>query len=380
MKVALISYGFVEYCVQQANGLARECEVLLMLPRDEAAEHVPTLDPAVQYCPFDKPRLRQPLRQLKTVSAILRQLRRSQPDVVHLQQGHMWFNVALPLLRAYPLVVTIHDPRHHVGDRSSQRTPQWLMDFGFRRAGRVIVHGEALRRQVVELLGIDADRVHVIPHVAIGCDSATSANVDDGRTVLFFGRIWEYKGLRHLIEAEPRISQAVPGTKFIIAGEGEDFEPYRQAMADPSRFEVHNRYIGTCERDELFQRASVVVLPYIEATQSGLIPLAYSFAKPVVATRVGALADAVDDGITGRLVPPADPDALASAVVKLLKDAEQRRAMGVAGREKLEREWSPEAVAGQAMDVYRRAIRDRMRTNVATESAERVVMEAVKGR
>ncbi|MCC7084103.1 MAG: glycosyltransferase family 4 protein [Pirellulales bacterium] len=130
----------------------------------------------------------------------------------------------------------------------------------------------------------------------------------------------------------------------------------------------------------MFQRASVVVLPYIEATQSGVIPLAYSFAKPVVATRVGALADSVDDDRTGRLVPPADSGALASAVIALLKNADKRRTMGAAGREKLEQEWSPDAVAGHAIDVYRRAIRDRQRTSVATDPAERVVMEAVEGR
>ena len=76
MKVALISYGFVEYCIQQANGLAHECEVLLMLPRDEAAEHQASIDPAVEFCPFDKPRLRQPARQVQSVTGILRQVQR----------------------------------------------------------------------------------------------------------------------------------------------------------------------------------------------------------------------------------------------------------------------------------------------------------------
>ena len=375
MKIAIISYGLVEYCIQQANGLARECEVLLMLPRDDTAEHQASIDPTVHYCPFDKPRLRQPARQFKVIANLLRQIRRFRPDVIHFQQGHMWFNLALPLLRAYPLVITIHDPRYHVGDRDSRRTPQWLMDFGFRRAGRVIVHGEALKRQVIELFGIGDERVHVVPHVAIGSSTAPAAAKDDGRTILFFGRIWDYKGLRHLIQAEPLIGRAVPDARIVIAGQGDDFEPYRRLMARPERFEVHNRFITTGHRDELFERASIVALPYIEATQSGVIPLAYSFAKPVVATRVGALADAVEDGVTGRLVPVADTEALAAAIIELLRDPEALRAMGTAGRRKLDAEWSPRAVAQQSMEVYRRAIRDRQRTPQQVAAGERVALE-----
>ncbi len=346
-----------------------------MLPRDEAAEHQATIDPTVRYQPFDKPRFRQPFRQLKTVSGIVRQVRKFRPDVIHFQQGHMWFNLALPLLRAFPLVITIHDPRYHVGDRDSRRTPQWLMDFGFRRGGRIIVHGEALRRQVVELLGIPAERVHVVPHVAIGATSSPSASVDDGNTVLFFGRIWDYKGLEYLIKAEPAISAANPNVKIVIAGQGDDFEKYRRQMVHPERFEVHNRFITTGHRDELFSEASLVALPYIEATQSGVIPLAYSFAKPVVATRVGALEEAVEEGVTGRLVPPGDSESLAAAITDLLQNPAARRAMGAAGRQKLDSEWSPTAVARQTMEVYCRAIRDRQVITQPVAKAERVALE-----
>lgn len=375
MKVALISYGFVEYCIQQANGLARECDVLLMLPRAEAAEHVSTIHPAVNYVPFDKPRFRQPLRQLRTASAILREVRRFQPDVVHFQQGHMWFNLALPLLRNYPLVITIHDPRYHVGDRNSQRTPQWLMDFGFRQADRVIVHGEALRRQVIDLLKIAAEKVHVVPHVAIGCAEPPATITDEENTIVFFGRIWDYKGLKYLIKAEPLITKAIPNSRIIVAGEGDDFEQYRKLMVHPERFEVHNKFISTPLRDELFGRASVVVLPYIEATQSGVIPLAYSFAKPVVATRVGALADAVEDGVTGRLVPARDTVALAEAVVEMLTNVAGCRKMGLAGRRKLDAEWSPQAVGQRSIEVYRRAIRDRQPATQNVAAGERVALK-----
>jgi glycosyltransferase involved in cell wall biosynthesis len=359
MKVVLLSYAFAEYCIQQANGLVRECDVLLLLPHQDAEEYASQLDPTVRYRPFDKPRLRQPVRQMASVAGILRQIRMFRPDVVHFHHGHLWFNFALPWLRSYPVVITIHDPRHHVGDAVSRKTPQALMDFGFRRADRVIVHGEVLKRQVMDAIHLPAEKIHVVPHVAIGGTNLCNTNDDDSKQILFFGRIWKYKGLEHLIRAQPLITASVPDAQIVIAGEGDDFEPYRRQMVEPGRFIIHNRYVAGSERDELFKRSSIVALPYIEATQSGVVPLAYTFAKPVVATNVGALSEAVEDGITGLLVPPADPIALASAIVELLHDPLRRHAMGAAGRRKLETEWSPEVVAQKTIAVYRRAIQTR---------------------
>ncbi|MEX2315988.1 MAG: glycosyltransferase family 4 protein [Pirellulales bacterium] len=358
MKIAIISYGFAEYCVQQANGLARHGDVLLLLPRDEAEPYLAQLDSAVHFCPFAKPRLRQPARQIIAAAGLVRQLRRFQPDVIHIQHGHMWFNLALPWLRSFPLVMTIHDPRHHVGDRASRKTPQPLMDFGFRRADRVIVHGEVLKRQLADELRISSQKIHVIPHVALGPVDGLCEADEAAPQILFFGRIWKYKGLEHLIQAQPMISQALPAARIVIAGQGDDFEPYRRMIVEPGRFTVHNRFIELAERDELFRRASVVVLPYITATQSGVIPLAYAYGKPVVATNVGALCEAVEDGVTGRLVPPSDPAALARAVIDLLSDRARCHAMGAAGKRKLDAECSPAIVADQTMAVYQRAIQD----------------------
>jgi glycosyltransferase involved in cell wall biosynthesis len=356
LKVAIVSYGFVEYCIEQANGLAPEANVLLMLPDGEADEYLERLDGRVRFQPFAQPRLRQPGRQLASVWGMVQQIRRFQPDVVHFQNGHLWFNLALVLLRRYPLVLTVHDPRHHAGDRSSRKTPQPVMDFGFRRADRLIVHGRELKRQLAREVGIPARRIDVIPHVAIGRPHVAPHATEEPNTVLFFGRIWEYKGLDYLIEAEPLISREVPDVRFVIAGKGDDLEPYLRMMIHPERFTVHNRYIPAAMMAELFARASVVVLPYVEATQSGVIPVAYTFSKPVVATETGALPEMVQHGTTGLLVPPRDSQALAAAVVELLKDPARRQAMGNAGRCKLEAECSPEVVSRQTLAVYRQAI------------------------
>ena len=106
----------------------------------------------------------------------------------------------------------------------------------------------------------------------------------------------------------------------------------------------------------MFRRASVVALPYVDASQSAVIPVAYTFGKPVVATTVGGLPELVEDGRTGFLVPPRDEQALADAVVRLLRDRELRHQLGANGKRKVDTECSPDAVAHRTLEVYRCAL------------------------
>jgi glycosyltransferase involved in cell wall biosynthesis len=356
MKIAWITYDFEEYSAHHVNAMASEHDVLLVMPKPDGLMPNYCLNPSIEHYSFEKPRLRQPFRQWKSIRQILERVERFQPDVVHFQQGHMWFNFALKSLRRYPLVITIHDPRHHAGDGASKKTPQWLIDYGFRKAHHVIVHGEALADQVHNLFGIPRSNIHVIPLIAIGGEIESSSELGEPGCVLFFGRIWDYKGLHYLIEAAPLVAKKIPHVKFVIAGEGDDFQKYRDLIGESPLFEVHNRWISDEERAEMFRRSSVVVLPYTEATQSAVVPVAYNFSRPVVGTRVGALAECIDDGTTGFLVPPRDPESLAVAIVQILENDSLRLKMGMAGKQKLNRECSPEVVAQSTLRVYSEAI------------------------
>jgi len=289
--------------------------------------------------------------------------------VIHVQHGHLWFNLlGLPFLAGRPLVVTIHDLTHHPGDRPSQKTPGWVLNFGFRRGDQVIVHSKRLRQDVVQSHGFRADSVHVIPLVELAGSRVPPREGKDRQTVLFFGRIWPYKGLDYFIRAQPLITERVPDARFVIAGQGEEFGRYRAMMSRPSRFEVHNEFVSNDLRSELFAEAAVVVLPYVEASQSGVVPVAYAHSKPVVATSVGGLPESVEDGRTGFIVPPRNEGRLADAVVKLLQDDGLRHRMGEAGRRKLESEWSAATIAEQTLRVYRLAL-DRRDAHETAEAA-----------
>ena len=359
MRVTWVSYEFGEYCIRHVNALVTEHDVQLILPTQEIQRYSEVVDPRVETFLFDRPRLRHPIRQILAIRRIMKAITNFSPAVIHLQSGHLWFNLALPFLRKYPLVVTIHDPTYHEGDENSRKTPHAVMAFGYRRADRVIVHGPSLVGPVRRMIHLPMAKIHVVAHVAVGGITNLARFDEDADSVLFFGRIWEYKGLEYLIKAEPLISKHRPDFRVIIAGEGEELARYRRMMVHPERFIIHNTWIDDDQRTELFQRAAIVVLPYISATQSGVVPLAHSFAKPVVATSVGALPDVIEHGASGLLVPPRDEHALAEAILELLGNEQLRREMGRRGQERLDTDCAPAVVACRTAEVYAEAIRDR---------------------
>jgi glycosyltransferase involved in cell wall biosynthesis len=359
MRVAFLAFDFGEYCIRLASGIADgDTKVLLLLSRDEAKPYSHLLSANVELCEFDKPRMRQPLRQLRMVLRLVQRIRGFKPDVIHLQLGHMWFNLlGLPLLRDIPLVLTVHDSLIHVGDASSAKTPQWIYDRACFRARERIVHAPQVKELLTKRTGVPPETVHVIPYVIVGdVDISVGVDVEPQPEVLFFGRIWEYKGLEYLIRAEPLITAKVPQARIVIAGTGEDFARYRTMMVNPDHFIVHNEYVSDEKRAELFRRAAVVVLPYIEASQSFIISIAYRFGKPVVATTVGGLPEMVDHGRTGFLVPPRDPESLATAIVDLMRNDEMRQRFGENGTRKVNVECAPQVVGQQTVAVYRRAL------------------------
>jgi glycosyltransferase involved in cell wall biosynthesis len=357
MHVALIEFRTsTPYPVQLANALGHLCQVTLFLPSTATAFAAHADRNNVNLRLFSMPRLRQPVN-VAMVWRLHKQLRAMHPDILHVTFWHPWGTPGLQLLLPYPMVVTVHDVNRHPGERGVWAIPSALYRWQWRGADQVIVHADSARRQILDLDHRRGESVHVIPIGAYDFyrSFADTDQLERPNTILFFGRIWGYKGLMHLIEAEPRITEAIPDARIVIAGQGEDFGEYERAMINPAHFEVHNYRIPHEEVSKLFQSASVVALPYVEASQSGVIPVAYAFGKPVVATRVGGIPDVVDHGLTGLLVPPGDPDSLADALVALLKDHGARLEMGRRAREKAGNELSWTSVAQETLRVYLKA-------------------------
>src|SRR5262249_10903400 len=204
------------------------------------------------------------------------------------------------------------------------------------RVAVMVTVSEDLKRFVVERTGAAARRVHVVyngigPARSVSEETKESLRAEVGihhgdGGVAVGGNLYGVKGHRYLLEAVPRILEACPSTVFLIAGRGEQEATLReQAKAlgiDPSV-----RFLGLREDvPALLATCDLFVLPSLSEGLSIAILEAMSSARPVVTTRVGGNPELVVDGETGVLVAPADPEQLASAVVRTLtKPAEARR-------------------------------------------------------
>ena len=324
--VLIFTEGHGDYARAFAAVAAPRADVLLIGPDAYDGPEIAELGLADAWLP-PWPRHRRPLANLRLLLALGRRTRRFRADVVHvLSEGQVWLNLLPALVRPTPVVVTLHDVTPHPGDGDTARVPRGLVDRFVRRADAVLVHGEGLKRDAVAHLGLDPARVAVGVHppnlrYRRIAQARGFRKPDDGRfRLLFFGRIFPYKGLQHLIAAEPAIAAAVPGLLTTIAGRGEDLAGYRAAMVEPARFDVRDRRIPDEEVAQLFAEADLLMLPYVEASQSGVLAVAAAFGLPVVASDVGEMGEVVRRTGMGALVPPADPDALAQATIALAAD------------------------------------------------------------
>jgi glycosyltransferase involved in cell wall biosynthesis len=153
---------------------------------------------------------------------------------------------------------------------------------------------------------------------------------ENEKILLFFGFIREYKGLKTLIAAMPKIKLSLSECKLMVVGDyrsSQSKTEYTELMEQTGCREdilLVDGYVPDNEVEKYFAACDLVVLPYDSATQSAIAQIAYGFEKPVVATDVGGLGEVVIDGRTGYLVPPKDPDKLASAVARFFAEDKGR--------------------------------------------------------
>ena len=358
MKILLLGFWHTEYCVKLANNLSRHLIVKLMLPSDVVSDIIKYLSPAVELELFQKVERRNPANLYYSFN-IYRSIRKYSPDVIHIQcSGHAWFCFVLPFVKAAKnkLVFTVHDPLPHPGEETFVRN---MADRFVRYIGdHFIVHAKSLKNQMIDIHHLEPDNIHVVPIGNYNFNKDETCNhFIDQNNILFFGRIQDYKGIEYLIAAEPIISKSMDNFTITIAGTGKSLDPYLEKIENRKRFVIINRHISERELKSLLKSASFIVLPYTEASQSGIIPLAYSYRKPVITTDVGGLSEVVDDGITGKIVPPRDTYKLAEAICMMLNDRDLTRQMGENAYQKQKTDLSWDLIAQKTIEVYKRCLK-----------------------
>jgi glycosyltransferase involved in cell wall biosynthesis len=267
-------------------------------------------------------------------------------DVVHFE----WLTVQpldVHLLPRRPLVLTAHDvlPRE---PRPGQLKAQRRL---YERVDAVIVHSEHGRARL-QALGIEDGKLHVVPHGAFGHLTTQPDErplppelaAVEGPVVLCFGLIRPYKGIDVLLEAWRGIEDA---ELWIVGMPRMDLAPLLAAAPPGVRFVP--RFVGDAELPAFFRRADLVVLPYREIDQSGVLFTALAFGAPLLMTTVGGFPEVG----AGELVPPDDAAALHDALARLLADPDARERLAAASRAAAAGPYSWERAAEATLAVYR---------------------------
>jgi glycosyltransferase involved in cell wall biosynthesis len=211
-----------------------------------------------------------------------------------------------------------------------------LLRYAFGSAAAFVTHSEQDRRDLERLRPGALVQLNPHPTYAAFATQATPSSAEarrrlglEGRRVLlFFGFVRAYKGLDVLLDAVRRLPPE-DGYHLVVVGEFYD-DPSRYAQAlgalrGEGRVTLVDRYVPNEDVGLYFVAADLVMVPYLSATQSGVIQIAYGFGKPVVATTVGGIPEVVEEGGTGYLVPPGDPAAMAGAVRRYFDEADRER-------------------------------------------------------
>jgi glycosyltransferase involved in cell wall biosynthesis len=175
-------------------------------------------------------------------------------------------------------------------------------------------------------------------------------------TLLFFGRIWPYKGLKYLIAAIPLVAKQFPEVKLLIAGRGENLDAYFPDDYNSNHYEILNDYIPNEAVAGIFDRSTIAILPYIESSQSGVAALAYGTGTPIIASDVGGVGEMIENDKDGLLVPPGDVPALANAIIRLLSDRQLQEKLRIASGDRCQKDLSWSKIAAQTVNVYHQAI------------------------
>lgn len=243
------------------------------------------------------------------------------------------------------------------------------------QADHLLPNTRATFEAVQKIYGVTPpeSRYTIVPYGIVPVSDAEIRPFEASRhgplTVLFVGRLEKRKGILDLFGAIPQVLRQLPDVRFIIAGADNSMHDGfadQHGMTYPAHFvHRHGAYapnvqftgeIGDVQLQALYQTCDVFVAPSLYES-FGLVYLeAMNYAKPVLGCRAGGVPEVVEEGVTGLLVEPEAPAALAEALVAMLRSPEQLRALGLAGREQVLSRFSYLQMARNFADVYRRVI------------------------
>lgn len=269
------------------------------------------------------------------ILGVAKKINENKPDAVLLQWWHPYFTPCYRILvnhldKSIRVLFTCHNVFPH------ERFPfdKHLTRSILKKGDGFIIHS---KRDENDLLSIKNDAVRIYnPHPTYNAfkqrgitktqarkeiiDSDKFDINDSSKILLFFGFVREYKGLKYALKAMPEIYRKYPEVRLLIVGSfGKNKDEYLSLIESLNIKKcvcIKDTYTPDSEVEKYFAACDLAVLPYTDATQSGIAQIAFGFEKPCIVTNVGGLPDVVKDGETGYIIPPMDPKSIYEAVSK----------------------------------------------------------------
>lgn len=386
------NFGLSHYTSYLAKGISRYRKVILYgLSRSDFLMITKGAPENVEFhCLEDKlPKSSSILaiiaRSLLLFLILLKELNKQKYDIVHVQGYLPTFFLLIPMLKMKrkKLFLTVHDVDlmpSSAGLRGKLDglytkliiQPTILLKY----SDAIIVHAQSLKLKLVTKK-VDIKKIHVIHHFdynyLLNRDSVQGQrplgdsyqkqfqNILPQDYALFFGYVVPWKGVHVLMDASKLVSNKLEHEfNLVIAGTHYyGYESYFNSLFRGSNIDSHihliNRYIQGAELIEIIKNSSFLVLPYTEDFQhsvSGVIPLAYTFSKPVIVSNLDPLVEYVENGKTGYIFEPGNSIQLAKCIMELTKNKDLCKSMGYNANEKLMREMSLESCSENTNALY----------------------------
>jgi D-inositol-3-phosphate glycosyltransferase len=281
--------------------------------------------------------VRKVFRVAMYYARLIRYAATAEPEIFHILWNNKFELFDRTFLMLYykilgkKIVLTAHNVNAGKRDSKDTRLNRITLSIQYRLANHIFVHTDQMKRELIEQFGVQERRASVIPFGINNSVPITSLTPRDAKqrlgihegnkAILFYGRITPYKGIEYLIAAFRQILAKSNGYQLIIAGRPDRCEKYWAAIRETIREDVQigrillrAEFIPDDETEVYFKAADVLVLPYRDIYQSGVLFLGHSFGLPVLAADVGSLKDEIVEGKLGFVFEPEDPVALVTAI------------------------------------------------------------------
>lgn len=373
MKILILigpSIGIARYGIILSREMSLLAEVKVIIPNNVLVDpFVFQLIKDLDYYIFYKPKGNKLNHFLKSLMYIRRVIKNWKPDIIHDSLGSVFFGYMLFLdfLIKYPLCITEHEPLDRHSIHQQHFAKRLLFTLQKTIADHYIVHGPNCKKIVVDRKYKESG-ISILPHGSYDfykdIQRQRKRVQKENHTILFFGSLRPDKGIEYIPMIAEIVEKEVPQCHFIVAGNREWPSSLNRTgwpgtvsnilakLRMKNNFEVHDYYIPDDQVATFFESASIVILPYKNASQSGVAAIALPFKCAVVAFDVGDLGYILTNNDNAILIEPGNITSFANSIIDLLRSPKMLQGLAQKGYDYYQKNLNWGAIARQTFKIY----------------------------